>query len=458
MLNIIDMLSLLNIIAFLNHSKAFIPMASVNVQVKKHVAAIHTSGVLSLLERKMVNVLLLNAYDALLTRRTHKLPIKHLCAMLGWDESNNTERLQDVLRKLASTPVEFNMMEDGKEVWRVMSMLSYGEIKDGLCTYRYDEYLAERLYDPEIYATINIGIQRRFEGSYALTLYENCVRYKSVGSTGWWELDRFKKIIGATALMYDEFKYLKRNVIVKPIDEINRISDIHIEPEFQKQGRKVTAVRFLITENPQHTLLKPVIQDDHAAIRESEIFKRLLEHGIGERLAILWVLQDQDRAQKVVEYVEAKALKKQVKGSTAGYIRTLYESDAVVGKSIFESKKEQETKIKKTEEQLKANKKRQTELELDFLRERTNQAVNGLTLEEKRSYAELYIKEAGADQSKSYQTKNAEFKDSLERIQFSGWLRKRLAPKIKPAEYKAWLTEKGYAEKNSVTKSSQKKL
>jgi hypothetical protein len=412
-------------------------------QVKKHVAAIHTSGVLSLLERKMVNVLLLNAYDALLTRRTHSLPIKHLCAMLGWDESNNIERLQDVLRKLATTAVEFNMMEDGKEVWRVMSMLSYGEIKDGTCTYRYDEYLAERLYDPEIYATINIGIQRRFEGSYALTLYENCLRYKVVGSTGWWELDRFKKIVGATASMYEEFKYLKRDVIIKPVEEINRISDIQLVPEFQKQGRKVTAVRFLITENPQQTLLKPMIKDDHAAIRESEIFKRLLDHGIGERLAILWILQDEERAQQVVEYVEARARKKQVKGSTAGYIRTLYESDAVVGKTPFEAKKEQEAQGKIEEEQRKAKEKRRAELESEYLRERINDVVNALSIDDKREWAQRYFEEVGTEKTKSYNAETADFRDKLERMQFLAWLRKQLAPKIKPSEFKTWLKAKG---------------
>jgi plasmid replication initiation protein len=432
----------------MTQKKALENLKSKNEQVKKHVAAIHTSGVLSLLERKMVNVLLLNAYDALLTRRTHTLPIRHLCAMLGWDESNNIERLQDVLRKLTTTAVEFNMMEDGKEVWRVMSMLSYGEIKDGTCTYRYDEYLAERLYDPEIYATINIGVQRRFEGSYALTLYENCLRYKVVGSTGWWELSRFRKIIGASAAMYDEFKYLKRDVIIKPIAEINRVSDIQLEAEFQKQGRKVTAVRFLIAENPQQTLLKPVIQDDHAAIRESEVFKRLLEHGIGERLAILWILQDEERAQKVVEYVEARARKKQVKGSTAGYIRTLYESDAVVGKSPFEKKKEQEEQRKNQEGQRKALEKRRTELEAEYVRERANKVVNALSLDDKRDWVQQYIDEVGSEEAKSYNAETAEFRDRLERLQFSGWLRKRLAPTIVPSEYKAWLKAKGYDVKN----------
>lgn len=401
-----------------------------NEQVKKHVAAIHTSGELSLLERKAANVLLLNAYDALITRREHTLPVKHLCAMLGWDDSNNIERLQDALRKLASTSIEFNMMEDGKKSWHVMAMLSYGEIKEGMCTYSYSEYLAERLYDPEIYATINIGVQRRFEGSYALTLYENCIRYRAVGSTGWWELDRFKKIVGANAPMYDEFKYLKREVIIKPVEEINRVSDMQLIPEFQKQGRKVTAVRFRITENPQQTLLKPMIQDDHTFIRESELFKRLLEHGIGERLAILWILQDEDRAKKVIEYVEAKAKKKQVNGSTAGYIRTLYESDTVVGESPFELKIKQEHHKKLEEDQQKILEKRQSELKTNYIRKRTNDIIQSLSAADKHTWSLEYINEIGGKNDNIYNNETAEFRDPLDRIQFLSWLRKRIASTI----------------------------
>jgi plasmid replication initiation protein len=387
-------------------------------------------------------VLLLNAYDMLLTRRTHRIPVKHLCAMLGWDESNNVERLQDVLLKLASTAVEFNMMEDGKEVWRVMSMISYGEIKDGTCVYRYDEYLAERLYDPEIYATINIGIQRRFEGSYALTLYENCLRYKTVGSTGWWELERFRRIMGADAILYDDFRRLNERVIRPSIKEINKVSDIRLEAEFKREARKVSAVRFLITENPQQKLLKPFIQDDHTDIRESEVFKRLLEHGIGERLAILWILQDEERAKTVVEYVEAKARNKQVKGSTAGYIRTLYESDAMVGKSVYADKKEREEKTKTDEEKHKALEKRRAEFKAEFVNELTIRAIQALSLDAKRALVDEYVDEVGDDKAKSYNSETVIFRDTLERFQFMAWMRKRLAPSVAPAEFKAWLKEK----------------
>ena len=96
-----------------------------NENLRKHVAAIHTSGELSLLERKMANVFLLNAYDNLLTNRTHKINVKLLATMLGWDESNNTTRLKAALEALASTPVTFNEMKDGKESWKVMAMISF---------------------------------------------------------------------------------------------------------------------------------------------------------------------------------------------------------------------------------------------------------------------------------------------------------------------------------------------
>jgi hypothetical protein len=56
---------------FMSKRHASGALASINEHVKKHVTAIHTSGELSLPERKTAYMLLLNAYDALLTKRTH---------------------------------------------------------------------------------------------------------------------------------------------------------------------------------------------------------------------------------------------------------------------------------------------------------------------------------------------------------------------------------------------------
>lgn len=331
-------------------------------EVRKAVGAIHTSGNLSLLERKVVNVLLLNAYDDLLDQnKTHELPVAYLCDMLGWKESNNIHLLKELLEKLATTKIEFNVLADagGKKSgpkWGVMAFISFGGIADGICSYRYDKALAQRLYDPEIYATINIDVQKEFKGSYALNLYENCVRYKRVGSTGWWDLPSFRKLVGADNEFYTEFKYLNRDVILPAIKEINTVSDIIIgaipegkdkgprdaKPEYRKNGRSITHIKFHVRENPQQQLLKEESCDEHEPIRKSEVFGKLRTHGVGERLAIAWILeQGEERVQDVVAYVEGRERKKLVKGSTAGYIRRVIEDGGALPVDREQQKKDQ---------------------------------------------------------------------------------------------------------------------
>ena len=84
--------------------------------LKKHNAIIHIEGSLSLVERKLYNVLLLNAYDQLEDERTHSIPLWILCEMMGYN-SNNVSHLQVSLKSLQSTILEVNLLQDGKRVW-----------------------------------------------------------------------------------------------------------------------------------------------------------------------------------------------------------------------------------------------------------------------------------------------------------------------------------------------------
>ncbi len=407
--------------------------------VRKHVGAIHTSGDLSLLERKVANVLLLNAYQHLVTRRTHKIPVPLLCAMLGYD-SNDIDLLKSTLKKLATTSIEFNVMEDGKEAWQVMSMISFGEIKAGVCTYRYDEYLAERFYDPEIYATINLAVQRKFDSGYALTLYENCLRYKTVGSTGWWDIERFRNIMGATASMYDEFKYLKRDVISKPAEHVNRVSDIRIEPEYKKNGRKVTEVRFVITESPQQSLLSNEATDQYADVREHQTYKRLVEHGIGDRLAIYWVTQDEQRARSVVDYVENKDKKHLVKGSTAGYIRRLIEDKADVGPTAYERKRQETERANSSQDAIKKKEKILAELEEEFQLERSRLAMKALSVDDRHRLSVEWLKtEAGQGREDDYNNEKADFNDPVNRARFRTYIQTSVKKPHTEAELSTWV-------------------
>ncbi len=56
--------------------------------LKKHVSAIHAVADLSALQCKLVNALLYNAYDNLLTDRDHKISTRLLCNMIEFDSKN----------------------------------------------------------------------------------------------------------------------------------------------------------------------------------------------------------------------------------------------------------------------------------------------------------------------------------------------------------------------------------
>lgn len=356
-------------------------------EFKKHVATIHTSGELSLLERKLSNVLLLHAYDNLLAQRTHKLPVSVLCPILGY-ESNDIAGLRKALRSLVTTAIEFNLMQDGKEKWAVMSMLSYAEIRDGICTWRYDDYLAEKLFDPEVYSTINIMVQTQFQSSHTLTLYENCFRYKSVGSTGWWDIDRFRKLMGASGEHYVEFRRLNEKVIQPALKEINKTSDIELAVEFDRKGRggKVSSVRFHIADNKQQVLFRTDLSGEES-YKDNEAFKMLREVGVSEKLAVATVKQDEVWAMAIARSTQGKVAKGQIKNPGA-YAAKLIREGAIVDPPPAVQK--QLDKAKEAEAE-KLQSEARDRMRREFETVRKKQVMDGLSTAQRKELLAEYV-------------------------------------------------------------------
>ncbi|MEX0319453.1 MAG: replication initiation protein [Ruegeria sp.] len=290
--------------------------------VKKNVAAIHISGKLTLLQRKLSNVLLLNAYDALTSAPTHTIDARTLAMMVGYN-SNDFDTLRASLRALAETVAEWDMLdEEGRQEWGVSSLLSFAKLKNGVCEYAYSPALAQKLHDPKIYALINVHIQRNFSSGHGLALYENCYRFVRTGSTGWWAIDVFRKLMGVDgSSYYESFKHLNAKIIKTAVTEVNKSSDIVIEPEFRKKGRAVTDIRFLIRENPQMAMFQI---DDSDGIRNLSVYKALRGQGVSDRLARQWIAEHgEDYVQEKLDYVKGQGDVK----STVGYLSAALRDD-----------------------------------------------------------------------------------------------------------------------------------
>ncbi len=285
--------------------------------VKKNVAAIHVSGKLTLLQRKLSNVLLLNAYDTLVQRQSHRIDARTLCSMIGYN-SNDMETLKASLRGLVETSAEWDMLdENGQQEWGVSSLLSYAKLKGGVCEYAYSAALAEKLHDPKVFALINLNIQRRFTSGHALALYENCYRFVRTGSTGWWPLDLFRRLMGVNdSVYYETFKHLNAKIIKPAVAEVNKTSNIILTPETRKMGRSVTDIRFKIAQNPQLAILA---LDDGEGVRNTPVYAQLRGQGVSDRLARQWI--NQHGAEAVAEKVRYVAEREDVK-NPARYLQT----------------------------------------------------------------------------------------------------------------------------------------
>ena len=315
-------------------------------ELKKHVGAVHVKGQLSLLQRKVSNVLLLRAYDDLPNPEVfeHEIKLKTLAEIAGFD-SNDHALLREALESLAGTTITWNLLvEEGTEEWGVSTFLAQAVVKNGTCRYAYAPDLRRKLYNPEIYARINLSVQERFGSGYALALYENCVRFRRVGSTGWISLDRWRDLLGVEPGQYEAFKYLNRDVLKPAVEEVNRYSDIHVEMDRKREARRVVALKFSILENDQLALelegsasraaaqasavgeFPQSLPDPRALAPDAEALlgplqRRLVTFGLSQAQSLdLWTEFDADRITRNLDHVEREIERRQSTARPVGRV------------------------------------------------------------------------------------------------------------------------------------------
>lgn len=236
-------------------------MKSSKFEVIKHSAAIHSSNTLSLVERKITNALLKNAYNDLQTKPVHQINITTLFRLIGWGQGNADNEIKNALTRLIETKVEFNIFgKDRKRVWGVTTLLSEAEIRNGVCSYAYSSMLKELLYNPNIYARLDLQIQRNFRSKYSLALWEFFVDILGAAKqhetvSDWISIDDIRRLLDVTESYYDQFFQFNQKIIKTAISEINRESDLFVSVKYLRKLRKIVALSFIIKKKDYYRAL-----------------------------------------------------------------------------------------------------------------------------------------------------------------------------------------------------------
>ena len=261
-------------------------LAKIN-EVVKASPAIQIQSKISLLQRRAWNVLLANAYNELPNQEIHRVSLVELAAKLGFD-SKNEDYLKEVLRELRFCEVEWNLLnKDNKKEWGVAGLLAEVRIADGICFYQFPHTLRLKLYNPRVYAKLNLRLQNQFTSKYALVLWEVCFDYfdadRDQGETPFISLETFRELLGIESHEYPAFSIFNRAVIKPAIKEINDLTDYLVEVEQKRIGRPIAELKFRISKGTQLPIQESVFPD---VVDLSPVAIQLIQSGVDRNMAL----------------------------------------------------------------------------------------------------------------------------------------------------------------------------
>lgn len=316
----------------------------------KHSASIHISNYLSHTERKISNILLLNAFNELNKKEIHKISLSSIIGFLGLESTKNLDFIKESFKRLNSTQIEWNVLnKDKKNKWGVTTIISSADIENGICSYSFSPTMRKLLATPNIYARLNLLVQSKFTSKHSLALWEfllDDLCTKKINSTRTERIhtNALQKIFGVE---YVEFKEFNRSVLKKAINEINDLSDLNVSANLHKTANKVSKISFDVSkkENYEYSLPNIIeinkasepskfmlpgyeVSNENSTDTDIEELKKTLRNEMGvaqqaiEKLTTLYTAID---IQKAVQYVNNKKLTSVIENVPAYFFTVLKE-------------------------------------------------------------------------------------------------------------------------------------
>ena len=266
-----------------------IPVRTLNKEndhFNKAVGTIHIkvhSGSLGLVQRKLINAFHFFAKDNP-DKETHYVKRQDLLLMINYN-SNNIAEFKESARKLTSISVEWDYLrEDTERVWGVSNIISEIEyVTNGIVAFSFPRRIREFMSNQEHRGLVSMKVQKQFTMSYALSLYENATIYRQNGSTPNFTVSELKTLLVVNDEenpTYKPFKHFNNKIIIPAVKEINKVSDILIEPIYYKNGRNIEFISFTVAVKPQSFL----DFDDIPNI--TSLHDRLVQFGCNPKVAL----------------------------------------------------------------------------------------------------------------------------------------------------------------------------
>lgn len=197
---------------------------------------------LTLVDRRIYNQLLENAWDAI------ERPVTHVISKSDLRGSHNAnDRVGESIERLMGAIVKVRVMRDGEPAIERVQLLG-GNVettrRDGLFEYEIPPRLRHIIKDSTVFARLQREVMFALSSKYALTLYEVVQKR---GKLRWRSSEKFsledlRGILGVPKGKLASWSNLKLRAIDPALTEVNALSDYVVSVEPIKTGRRVTHI------------------------------------------------------------------------------------------------------------------------------------------------------------------------------------------------------------------------
>ena len=424
-----------------------------NPVLHKPTATIHVGNTLSLIERKLFNVLAWHSQKHQFSKRTDVITQDLLFSMIGLDKSKNIQHIKDCLERLTVTKIRWNALEKDKtQVWGVCTFLAGADLKRGRITYAINPMLVEQINHPTLFAKIQLLVQKQFSSKYSLALYEYFIdelSRASKGATAVCDIDLNE--LGMILQYNGPYKFLNKDVLKPCVKEINKESDIDLSYEPIKQGRKVVAIKWTAVKKQEFQLSLDIFDEPQAEIEDEsnqELIGQLIHKGVSQRKAMsLAQIYEPDRIAENISFVEQKQNNGEEIKNVAAYLVRAIEEDYRPKKSPEILEAEEKTAAQKQAKKVAQARKKMEEEWKKFRDERAREHFAEMPAKWQEEKRQLFVEQitaegqAGRDRFIYPRFKKEGFRSALVEANFFSGLQSELLSRpeeISLDGYAAW--------------------
>lgn len=313
---------------------------------------IEASYRLSLQEQRLLAVMISMIHRDHESFQPYRVDLKDFAKIVGFKGGSFSKEAIKITERLEQRVL--TIKDRGKDTLLQIGWVSSIEYfnKSGQVEFCIDPKLKPYLLElQEAYKGYALLNALRLRSSYSFRLYELLKQFEKIGERRFF-LSDLRSILSLKENEYKLFGDFKRRILESSVKEINKITDLKIDYETRKQGRKVSMIIFSINKNNQNKELEPPA----VKLKNSKLYNRLVHKFCQTNKQALEYIEEYPEYQLRLnlEHVERRYKRGEVKDIGA-YTHKAITSNIADKRSLFDvemTENHEKEKLKKKNEEI----------------------------------------------------------------------------------------------------------